>query len=146
MKKRRLGRICYHMCLLLADIVMTPLFLEPQILFQCKDADICYKSTGLAWVMKSVFRIFHYKFIFFYATGRLNRARFTLSLSLSCRFLKRQKQLSPNWFPLQRVLNMMSGTQWVHILRWYKFVVNSIPLSHQIETVKLWTYFWFPAS
>lgn len=53
--------------------------------------------------------------------------------SLSLNFLPFLKgsTMSSNPFPLQRVPDRISGTQWVHILRWYKFVVNSIPLSHK---------------
>ena len=50
--------------------------------------------------------------------------------------------VSLNSFQLQRLSNWISGTQWVHILKWYIFVRNTFNSTFPSNgTVKLWTYF-----
>ena len=50
--------------------------------------------------------------------------------------------MSLNSFQIHRFSNRISGTQWVHILKWYIFVRNTFNSTFPSDgTVKLWTYF-----
>lgn len=94
----------------------------------------------LAWMMKSAFRIFFITlFVYYWQVDQRHvhsLSLFGLSASLKA------STMSLHSFQLQRVSNRISGAQWVHILRWYKFVINTFNSSFPSNgTVKLWTYF-----